>query len=97
MKPWIINDYQSALEVYEFLEDPPDKYFAYVDEKEMRLITWTGQTLGKIIKMGGKFKGNMGDDRITIIVKGINGREYYGTYYCSAGDYARIKAYKNDN
>ena len=86
----------SAIEVYEFVNDPPDKYFGYISEKNKTLTTWTGEKLGKVLGLWSLgWRSNFGDTRVSIEVIGINGLRYYGTYYKSAGDYCRITAYKN--
>jgi len=88
------NDLRSALEVYEFIHDKPEKYFLYIDEKKTEAITWTGQKLGSVW-FGREFRDNFGGKRQPITVCGINGVKYAGTYYKSSGNYARIKAVKN--
>lgn len=88
------NDEVSSIEVYEFVTNPPDKYILYVDLPKRIVTTWTGELLGKIISTGKTHRSNMGDTRIPIRIKAINGKEYYGTFYQSAGDYARIEMYK---
>jgi hypothetical protein len=89
----LTNKDRSNIEVYEWLKNPPQSYFVYISEKEWDVVTWTGQKLGKVW-MGSSYKSNFGDMRRSIDVIGTNGVKYYGTYFCSAGDYARIKAYK---
>ena len=84
----------SSIEVYEFITNPPDKYFLYVDAKKNIVTTWTGEVLGKCY-LGRKYKSNMKDVRQSIDVYAINGKKYFGIYYTSAGDYARIKLCKN--
>jgi hypothetical protein len=88
----VTNDERSEVEVYEFLNSPPLKYFAYVKSAPKAVLTnWMGYVLGDIVKWGYAHKGNMGDVRVAITVRAINGYMYTGTYYKSAGDYARIK------
>lgn len=103
------NRETSRKEVEEWLANPPSSYIAYVKEREnlggmgvnrvspyLRgdLITWMGDKLGAIYG-GLPYKDNMGATRVSIDVVGTNGVLYYGTYYKSSGDYARIRAYKN--
>jgi hypothetical protein len=98
----VTNEERSAVEVYEFVRDRPASYFAYVALpnaarpwcKRPTLITWTGDELGRIT-LGNTWRGNMGDVRQAIRVQAINGVTYSGTYYRSAGDYARLKAVKS--
>lgn len=88
------NEETSAIEVYEFATNPPDKYFLYVDLPKQVVTTWTGELLGKIMSTGKTHRSNLGDVRVPIRIKAINGKEYHGTFYKSAGDYARIEMYK---
>lgn len=90
----INNDVRSAIEVYEFVCDPPKNYFLYVNEKTRKATTWTGQDLGNIV-FGNSWKSNLGDLRMNVTVHAINGQVYAGTYYKGAGSYARIKLLKN--
>jgi hypothetical protein len=87
------NDLRSMVEVWEWLNDKPQKYFCYVNEDERIATTWTGSFIGSI-QLGREYKSNFGDKRQDITVTGANGVKYYGTYFKSAGDYARITAYK---
>lgn len=92
----ITNEMRSAVEVYKFKKQKPKTYFLYVDIKNRNAITWTGQKLGKIFA-GCSYRSNFGDMRTPIDVVGINGVKYHGFYFQSAGDYARITAYKNQS
>lgn len=97
------NEERSALEVYRFKNDPPDRYVAYVslpadrarDEAYARgrMTTWTGDDLGACY-LGGTVRDNFGGKRYPIRVEGINGRKYHGWYYASSGNYCRVKACK---
>lgn len=87
------NEERSACEVYEFWHEKPDRYFCFVNEDHMEVTTWTGEKLGDV-SFGCKYRDNFGGERIPVTVRAINGISYHGTYYCSAGDYARLKAYK---
>lgn len=82
----------SQLEVYEFMKNPPTKYFAYVTIPEhggYKITTWTGELLGRVTHYG-EWVSNMGDRRASIRVKAINGKMYHGTFYKSTGDYCRL-------
>jgi hypothetical protein len=88
---------RSRAEVKAFKEEKPDKYFVYIKEGVSDIggsraiaTTWMGHKLGDVF-LGRPFKSNMGDVRVPITVRGINGVTYVGTYYKSAGDYARIR------
>ena len=98
------NTWISALEVFEFMRDKPAKYFLYIEDLRNQpghdgwkipgiATTWTGQKLGNV-HFGREWTSNAGDKRIPIDFYGINGIKYHGTFYKSAGDYARVTAYK---
>lgn len=89
----LTNEQISQLEVYEWINNPPTKYFSYVDFRGGNLTTWTGEKLGEIDFIS-KWVSNMGDTRYSIRVFGTNGKQYYGTYFSSSGDYCRITARK---
>ena len=92
----VTNEQRARVEVYDFVNDPPDKYTAYINKESMCMTTWTGESLG-IVSFGKRFGSNFGDTRQHITVTAINGRTYYGTYYCSAGDYCHVRAEKKSN
>lgn len=97
------------LELYEFMTNPPDKYFLYVkQDKNPRPIgstlpdgiatTWTGDKLGTIFfgkayRTRSPFGGVV--ERIPVRVHAVNGFQYAGTYYASTGNYARVKRVKS--
>lgn len=89
----VSNELRSAIEVYEFMRDKPEKYFLYIDEKTGRAITWMRETLGAVI-FGREYRAVFGDKRQAVTIRAVNGVLYAGTYYKSAGNYARIKALK---
>jgi hypothetical protein len=89
----VTNELRSAVEVYEFMQDKPNYYFLYINETTGKAQTWTGQELGNV-SFGHEWRSNFGDRRQAITVHGINKVTYYGTYYKSSGDYARIKMKK---
>lgn len=100
------NDDRSALELWDWQHDKPEKYFVYIRETEnppdgfpyekpvWEAITWIGQKLGNV-RYGQEYRDNFGGVRQSITVYGNNGVRYYGTYYKSSGDYAQIKRIKN--
>lgn len=88
------NEDRSKIEVYEWLRDQPEKYFLYIDEKTWTAATWMGDKLGRVYP-GKKYRDNFGGVRMSIVVYGTNKMKYYGTYYMSSGNYARIKAYSH--
>lgn len=90
------NEERSALEVYDFVHSPPDKYFLYVDDKTGKAITFMGDVLGSV-ERGRSYKSpafGSTSTRVPIKVYGINGVIYSGTYFSSAGSYARVKRVK---
>lgn len=90
----VTNELRSQIEVYEFMNDKPEKYFAYVNDVSGQLTTWTGEPLGVVSYWGTEWCSNMGDHRQSITVNAINGIKYFGTFYKSSGTYARLKAAK---
>jgi len=95
--PRVSNAERSQVEVYEFVNQQPDKYFCYVQrnkcapglvDNKVTVTTWTGQVLGYGY-LGVPYKcGN--SRRYPIRFRAINGVRYSGTYYASAGTYARV-------
>lgn len=90
----VSNEMRSAIELYEFMNNPPDKYFLYIDEDKAIATTWTGQQLGSVT-FGKEYKSNMGDKRQSVSIWAVNGHTYYGTYYKSSGNYAHINKRKS--
>lgn len=88
------NRATSAAEVKAWHEDPPNKAFVYVKQERAKIATWMGDELGDIVQWGKPWRSSLGDMRQSIRVRATNGREYAGTYFCSAGDYARISMCK---
>lgn len=91
--PAVSNDERSAIEVYEFMTAPPERCFLYVNEDARTVTTWTGEKLGDLLR-GDGYYSSFGDMRVPVTVHAINGRTYHGTYYKSAGSYARVKMAK---
>lgn len=87
------NEEKSELELLEWRESPPEHYSAYVRVESSQLINWMGALLGAIC-FGREWRDNFGGTRVAIRVAGTNGRQYAGTYFKSAGNYARLKAMK---
>ncbi len=87
------NDERSALEVFEFTRDKPERYFLYITEETKIATTWTGEKLGTVV-FGSQWCDNFGGIRIPVTINAVNGERYHGTYYKSAGNYARVKKCK---
>jgi hypothetical protein len=97
LPPEPTNEERAACEVYEFLRDKPDKYFCYVNEERNEVTTWTGVKLGTV-SFGYPYRDNFGGERTPVTVRAINGVRYHGTYYHGmSGNYARLKAYREEN
>jgi hypothetical protein len=91
--PDVTNDERSALAVFEFCTNPPDKYFLYISEDKRTATTWTGDLLGHVT-FGREYRDNFGGRRVPVTVRAINGMTYHGTYYKSSGDFARLRQSK---
>jgi hypothetical protein len=92
--PDVTNDERSALEIFEFRSNPPDKYFLYINEDKHTATTWTGDVLGQVT-FGSEYRDNFGGKRQPVWVRGINGKQYHGTYFKSSGNFARIRQSKS--
>ena len=89
----VTNAMRSRLEKHHIRVDRPDRLFVYVNLPKGIVTTWPGEEIGKITMEGYPYRGNMGDERINITVN-IFGTKYTGTYFKSAGDYARLRKVK---
>ena len=89
--PDVSNDERGLLEKFDWVNDPPDRYFAYIQGRS--ITTWNGEILGSVM-FGREYRDNFGGRRIPVRVIACNGHEYFGTYYTSAGDYCRLKKRK---
>lgn len=101
------NEDREAIEVYEWLNNPPARYFVYVTHEQGgsyratgTVTNFTGALLGTCV-LGPIYYSGYGEDgrnvgtrtRRPITVSGTNGIRYFGTFYVGAGDYARLYAY----
>lgn len=93
LPPRPANDELGQVEVYEFVHDPPEKHMVYIDEKRRIATTWPGDKLGDVT-FGSSYRDNFGGTRQPVWIRAINGHQYQGTYFKSAGDYARIRRLK---
>ena len=87
------NEERGDLELLQFHASPPDRYFLYVDEDKATATTFVGGNLGRV-SFGRPYRDNFGGRRVPITLAAVNGRTYHGTYYASAGDYARVRVAK---
>ena len=94
--PDVTNEERSSLEVFDFIDNPPEKYFLYVDVKNKIVTTWTGEKLGNITYLSAPFRCGFGihTKRQSLRFTAINGAVYSGFYFTSSGDYARVKMIK---
>lgn len=93
----ITNEQRSQIEVYEFVNNPPKKYFLYVNPEKRIVTTWMGDILGNITFLGLPYKCpafGWPSTRQNLTFRGINGKNYTGIFYKSSGDYARVKMIK---
>lgn len=97
------NVVRMLVEHYEVMHGLTQPRFAYVSEKAdepdkfhgargFYVTGWMGNVYGRLA-LGREYRGNFGDVRRSVSVT-INDREYYGTYFESAGDYCRLKPRK---
>ncbi len=97
------NDERSLVEVADFRDQAPDRYFAYHDGHQPgsnpgrvggTLTTWTGSELAVVIDRWAPFTSVLGDHRQNFRAIAINGEIYTATAYLSAGDYVRMRRVK---
>jgi len=95
--PDVTNEERSALEVFGFVQNPPERYFLYVNEETHEATTWTGDKLGDV-RFGRPYEcpafGGFSSTRVPVTIRAINGVTYHGTYYKSSGNFARIRQSK---
>lgn len=90
----ITNKQTSNIEVYEFKNrNNHGKYMAYMSGDRKRVTTWTGDTLGQISYLGNEYSTGLGK-RQNFRVKGIDGKNWSGTFFVSSGDYVIMKVVK---
>jgi hypothetical protein len=90
------NEERSKIEVADFNREQPDKYFLYIDAKKRIATTFTGELLG-VVTFGREYECPgfyRPSTRVPVRIQAINGCEYFGTYFKSSGDFARIKKCK---
>jgi len=93
--PKVTNAERSFIEVENFKRGKGQKkYVAYMKNDLSKITTWTGDKLADVTKVGQPFRDSFGGERINFRAKGIDGKNYSGTYFKSAGDYVRIKKVK---
>ena len=84
----------SSIEVYEFKNKKnKGKYTAYMSSDRKKLGTWTGEKLADITYLGNEYSTGVGT-RQNFRAKGIDGRNWSGTFFVSSGDYVNMKVVK---
>src|SRR3990167_9521125 len=74
----LTNEQRSAIEVYEWIHNPPQQYFIYIDAAKRTATTWTGDKLGEV-RFGREYQClgfGRPSTRVAITVKGLNGKTY---------------------
>lgn len=87
------NEERGSVELFDLLNDKPQRYLLYINEGKRLATTWMGDKLGDV-QFGQTWHDNFGGQRQSVRINAINGWIYSGTYFKSAGDYARVKAIK---
>jgi hypothetical protein len=91
------NDETAALELHEFERDAPEHVFCYVTRKPgeaWQCRTFAGGSYGTVaVGYAYRVPGFYGrpSTRRSVTLNAINGWVYFGTFYESSGDYARLK------
>jgi hypothetical protein len=94
------NKERGALELYDFVHNPPKRYFAYYKDNAVlgdNVITFMGDKLGTIVSVSAPWQSNLGDKRRMVTVQAINGLTYRGIAQLSAGNYVRLHAIDKSN
>lgn len=98
------NAERGALELYEFMHDPPTVKFLYVTENKNgydphKAQTFAGDYLGRVY-FGQRYRAagfggrSAATERVPITLYAVNGKRYVGTYFSGAGNYARVRLAK---
>jgi hypothetical protein len=89
------NEDRSKIEIYEFVTQKPARYFAYYHSGSRLIRNWMGEQLALVEYYSVPKVSSFGDKRVYFSARGINGIRYHGVAYVPAGDYCRMRAYKN--
>ena len=87
------NAAQTAAELAEWAKCP-DRWQVYVTEGKREVTTWTGETLGIIIKRT-QFRTNISRNVVAIRFRGTNGATYYGRYGADWSQLCRVRKAKS--
>lgn len=92
------NRRTSQREVECFKLGMKQRWFAYMGKDCTHITTWVGDVLAEVTWLGDPYKcpafGGFGSTRVNFRARGIDGRNWYGTFYLSSGDYVRMQACK---
>jgi hypothetical protein len=89
------NEERSKIELYEFVHQPPQKYFAYYNNDLTKITNWMGETIGEIVRKGQPYKAGFGGSRVVnVTIRAVNGLTYSGKCFLDAGTYCRMTALK---
>lgn len=96
------NRAASRAEVEAFRLGAKGPYFAYWHKAKQGgypyITTWMGDRLATVYWRGANYYcsafGGWPSERVNFCAKGIDGREWYGTYYKSSGTYVRMRPCK---
>ena len=88
------NEERGQLEVYEFMTNPPDKFYAFYSDDMRHIKTFMGEIIGDIVHRGAE-RRPMGGRVVSVRVRGINGATYAGTCNMSSGTYCLLKRTKD--
>ena len=87
------TDERSLVDIFDFMAEKPGQYFAY--RPGIGPVTnWMGFKLADVVSVGREWRDNFGGKRYSFRCRAINGVEYSGTAFPSAGDYVRLRAVK---
>jgi hypothetical protein len=88
--PTVTNDERAQCEYFDWINNPPARYFAY--PSGMTIVNWTGIKLADVLWWGRAYRSNMGDTRRSFrCQRAENGIVYSGVEY---GTYVRMRAIK---
>lgn len=91
--------YECAARMEKDVAKQTGKLFAYYTKTKDTgycIATWAGWCLSGPVSKGLEYRSNFGDMRVPVWFS-IDGEQWQGTYYKSAGDYVRARRVKGGN
>lgn len=71
---------------YEFVNNPPNKFYANVSENQMYVLDYSDNVLGSLtLDHASMYKSNFGDIRFKCRVRAYNGKNYHGIFFLRKG------------